>query len=83
MYHPPLMCEGDLYSNPGDNVALPTNLTGAVAAYQGSELAARLGEDFSTVYLCIANHEVALAAEHSPDPDDVTDWERDRFAEHS
>ncbi|MEM7286707.1 MAG: glutamine synthetase family protein [Actinomycetota bacterium] len=80
---PPIMCEGDMYSNPGDTVALPTDLGGAVAAFEGSALAAQLGEMFSTTYVCIADHEIALAAENNPDADDVNDWERARFAEHS
>ncbi|MEL7156480.1 MAG: glutamine synthetase family protein [Actinomycetota bacterium] len=80
---PPVMCEGDMYSNPGDCPALPTDLAGAVAAFRGSALAAQLGEVFSTTYALIAEHEVALAAEHAPDPDDVNQWERDRFLEHT
>ena len=80
---PPLMCEGDLYSNPGQSPPLPTDLAGAVSAYRGSGLAEQLGEVFSTTYLCIADHEVALAAEHAPEPDDVNEWERARFIEHT
>ncbi|MEM9131431.1 MAG: glutamine synthetase family protein [Actinomycetota bacterium] len=79
---PPIMCEGDMYSNPGDSPALPTDLTGAVAAYRGSALADQLGEEFSLTYALIAEHEIALAAEHSPDADEVNAWERDRYAEH-
>ena len=33
-------------------------------------------------YALIADHEIALAAEHSPDADEVNAWERDRYAEH-
>ncbi len=80
---PPIMCEGDLYSNPGDAPALPTDLAGAIATFRGSPLAARLGEEFATTYALIAEHERALGAEHNPDPDDVNDWERQRYAEHS
>ncbi len=80
---PPAMSEGDMYSNPGDCAPLPADLTTAVAAFEGSELADRLGATFAECYLCIARHEIALAAEHSPDQDDVNDWERARFAEHS
>ena len=80
---PPIMCEGDMYSNPGDNVALPTDLPGCVAAFEGSSLAEQMGEVFSTTYVCIANHEIALAADNAADEDDVNDWERARFAEHS
>jgi glutamine synthetase len=75
--------EGDLYTNPGEHTALPTDLAGALAAYEGSDLAAALGDTFSRSFASIASAEVALAAEHSPDPDDVNDWERARFLEHS
>lgn len=80
---PPVMCEGDMYSNPGDHPALPTDLAGAIAAFKGSALANQLGDMFSTSYISIADAEVAHAAENSPDPDDVNDWERERFIEHS
>lgn len=80
---PPIMCEGDMYSNPGESPALPTDLDGAIAAYRGSRLADQLGEAFSTTYLCIAEAEAALAREHTPDPDDVNDWERARYLEHT
>ncbi len=79
---PPPMSEGDLYTNPGDCAPLPATLADAIAAFEGSALAAALGEEFSTNYLCTANHELALAAEHSPNPEDVNDWERARFAAH-
>ena len=75
--------DGDLYTNPGDCIPLPTDLAGAIAAYRGSALAKQLGDMFSTSFVSIAEAEVALAAEHSPDPDDVNDWERARFIEHS
>ena len=79
---PPPMSEGDMYTNPGDCAPLPATLADAIAAYEGSALAGQLGEEFSTNYLCTANHEFALAAENSPDPEDVNDWERARFAAH-
>lgn len=79
---PPEMSTGDMYTNPGDCTPLPATLTDAIAAYQGSGLAGQLGEAFSTNYLCTASHELALAAEHAPDPDNVNDWERSRFAAH-
>ena len=80
---PPAMSEGDMYTNPGDCAPLPATLADAVAAYEGSGLAEQLGEAFSANFVCTANHELALAAENSPDPEDVNDWERARFAEHS
>ena len=76
------MGEGDMYGNPGDCAPLPTDLAGAIAAFEGSDLAGRLGETFSRSYVSIAQAEVALAAEHNPDADDVNDWERERFIEH-
>jgi glutamine synthetase len=80
---PGMLCEGDMYGNPGDHAELPTDLAGAIAAYAGSPLAAQLGDVFSRSYVSIAEAEVALAAENNPDPDDVNDWERERFMEHS
>ena len=78
----PPMSEGDMYTNPGDCAPLPATLADAIAAYRGSPLADMLGKDFSTNYLCTAEHELALAAENSPDPEVVNDWERDRFLAH-
>ncbi len=79
---PGAMSVGDLYTNPGDSTPLATTLQGVIDAYKGSELAAALGDMFSTSYLSIAAAEVAHAAEHA-DPDDVNDWERDRYIEFS
>jgi len=61
---------------------LESLLADASAAYRGSPLADMLGTDFSTNYLCTAEHELALAAENSPDPEVVNDWERARFLAH-
>ncbi len=80
---PPEMSVGDKYTHPGDCVPLPTTLADAVASYKGSALAGMLGEVFSKSYVSIAEAEVALAAEHAPDPDEVNDWERERFIVHS
>ncbi len=77
------MGEGDLYGDPGDREALPADLAGAIDAYDGSALAGLLGDTFSRSYLSIARAELALGAEHSPEPDDVTDWERERYREHT
>jgi hypothetical protein len=38
---------------------------------------------FQIPYHHEAAHEVAHAAEHNPDPDAVSDWERRRLMEHS
>lgn len=77
------MSEGDMYGNPGDHPALPIDLPGAIAAYSGSDLAAQLGDTFSRSYVSIAEAEVIHATEHNPAVDDVNDWERERFIEHS
>jgi len=79
----PEMSTGDRYTDPGDCQPLPTDLAGAIAAFDGSPLADRLGEIFSKSYLSIAAAEVAHGAENNPDPDDVNDWERERYIEHS
>lgn len=80
---PGMLCEGDMYTNPGDATALPTDLSGAIEAFTGSALAAQLGDEFARSYVSIAEAEVAHAAEHNPHVDDVNDWERERFIEHS
>jgi glutamine synthetase len=79
---PPPMSVGDMYTNPGDCTLLPVDLGDAIAMYEGSPIAAQLGDIFSAGYAALARHEARLAAEHSPDPDVVTQWERDRYAAH-
>jgi glutamine synthetase len=76
------MSQGDMYTNPGEHRPLPADLASAIAAFSGSGLASSLGDQFSRSYVSIAEAEVAHAAEHSPDQDEVTDWERERFIEH-
>ena len=71
-----------MYTNPGDCPRVPGDLAAAIAAFDGSPIAAQLGDVFSRSYVSIARHEAALGAEHSPDPDDVNDWERHRYMEH-
>lgn len=77
------MSEGDKYTNPGDHAPLPATLADAVASYRDSRLAELLGDKFSRSYVSIAEAEIAHAAEHSPDADEVNDWERTRFIVHS
>ena len=79
---PGTLSEGDVYTNPGEAQPLPSDLPGAIAAFAGSSLANQLGDMFSRSYVSIAEAEVALAAEHSPDEDEVNDWERARYMEH-
>ena len=71
-----------MYTDPGDCVALPCELADAVARFVGSPIAAQLGDMFARSYVSSARHEVARGAEHSPDPDEVNDWERARYMEH-
>jgi glutamine synthetase len=76
------MSVGDMYADPGDCIALPTTLAGCIDAFESGALAAQLGQQFATSYVCAARHEETLGSEHAPDPDDVNDWERSRYAEH-
>ncbi len=77
------MSVGDMYAEPGDCTPLATDLTGVLAAYEGSALASMLGDTFSRSYVSLSREEERLAAEHNPDPDDVNDWERARYLEFS
>lgn len=79
----PPMTEGDAYTHPGDAPLLPASLSDAIAAFHGSELAESLGAMFSSSYISMGRAEAALGAEMAPDPEDVNDWERARYAEHS
>jgi glutamine synthetase len=73
---------GDLYTEPGDAIALPATFADGVAAFEGSEFTRVLGEAFSTNFLALARNELALyEANASGDPDDVTGWEFARYAE--
>jgi len=75
--------EGDMYTHPGDCTPLPVDLATTLSSFEGSKLSQLLGDTFSRSYASIAAHEVAHAAEHNPDPDAVSDWERQRLMEHS
>ena len=79
------MSTGDMYTNPGDCTPLPHDLATTLASFEGSKLSQLLDDTFSRSYASIAAHEVAHAAEHNPDPDPdaVSDWERQRLMEHS
>jgi glutamine synthetase len=74
---------GDTYANPGVHTPLPTDLAGAIDAYEGSPLAGMLGDTFSRSFVSLAREEVRLAAEHNSDHDEVNDWERSRYIEFS
>jgi len=62
---------------------LPADLPSAIEAFGGSQLAAQLGDEFARSYASISTAEVALGAEHSKDADEVNDWERERYMDHS
>ncbi len=79
----PPVSGGDMYTDPGDCVALPVELSDSLTAFVGSPLAALLGDTFSQSFASIAAHEVALGAEHAGNGDDINDWERARYLEHS
>ncbi len=72
-----------MYTHPGESVALPTDTDLAADLFVASPLAERLGTIFSRSFANMAHHEAALAAEHAPDPDVVSDWERARYLAHT
>ena len=74
------MSVGDMYTTPGECVALASTLQGAIQAFSGSELAAAMGENFARSFVSLAQAEGALAADNATE-DDVNDWERDRYIE--
>lgn len=80
---PPAMSEGDMYTNPGDCQPIPADLPSIISGFKGSDLAYQLGDIFSRSYVSIAEAEHVLAAEHAAETDEVNDWERARYLEHS
>lgn len=80
---PPPMSEGDMYADPGDCPEVPHSITDAIEAYEGSDLADRLGEEFSNGYVAIVKAEADLGRLNAPDPDAVVEWELKRYAEHT
>ncbi len=80
----PPMSVGDLYTEPGDSVALPATLDDAINAFRGSELAAALGQTFSENFTVLAENELRISQEEmAGDTNAVTDWERRRYIEHT
>ncbi len=77
------MSVGDQYDDAGDSAPLPSNTADGITAFEGSSLAAALGEEFSTNFVLMAKAELDKFTEAGCDPfgDDVTDWERDRYIE--
>ncbi len=75
--------EGDLYTNPGDHEPLPADYPSTIEAFADSELAGLMGDMFARSYVSIARAEQALAAENAGQGDEVNEWERARYMEHS
>ncbi len=77
----PAMGTGDTYGSPGEAGELPVDMAAAIGRFRGSRVATLLGEEFSTNYALAAEAELAKYAAHAgaEDPDEVTDWERDRY----
>ena len=73
---------GDQYEDPGDHPELPATFAEGVAAFTGSALADALGEEFGINFLAMVNNELGLHTEHATGgPDDVSDWEFQRYVE--
>ena len=75
---------GDMYTEPGDSPELPTSMQVALDLFSASPLASQLGEVFSQNFVVLGNYELALAHEAmAGDADIVTEWERQRYLEHT
>ena len=75
---------GDMYADPGTAPSLPTSLSQAIEAFDGSALCELLGEEFCANYLTMARNEEALSREAmAASPDEVSAWEFERYREHS
>lgn len=80
----PPMRTGDVYADNEGCEALPTSMSEAITAFEGSMLTELFGEKFSTTWLNLAKWEMAHFAEGAGEEgDDVTDWERARYMEHT
>jgi glutamine synthetase len=85
----PPMATGDTYTEPGDLRPLPASFESAIAAYRDSALSEALGTTFSTNFVVLAEAELAKANDAfsegsiGRDPDEVSDWERRRYLEHT
>lgn len=78
------MATGDMYAHPGQSPALPATIAEGIAAFDGSELAGRLGARFAVNFLTMARNEMTHA--HGPmseSVDDVSTWELNRYLEHT
>ena len=73
-----------MYTEPGDSPELPTSIQVALDLFSASPLASQLGEVFSQNFVVLGNYELALAHEAmAGDADIVTEWERQRYLEHT
>jgi glutamine synthetase len=80
----PPMSHGDMYTEPGACAALPCWMDTAIEAYEGSELAEAIGSALSENFVVLSRNELSLASEAmAGDPDIVTEWERQRYLEHT
>ncbi len=80
----PKMATGDMYADCGDCEALPTTMAEAITTFEGSMLTDLFGEKFSTTWLELAKWELNKFCETvGEESDDVTDWERTRYMEHT
>ena len=80
----PAMSTGDLYAECGDCEALPTTMSEAITKFEGSMLTELFGEKFSTTWLELAKWELAKFSEAvGEETDEVSDWERNRYLEHT
>lgn len=75
------MGTGDMYGDPRGAEPLPTDLGAAIGRFSSSRIAELLGERFSTNYALAAQTELDkyVTGSGASDPDDVTEWERDRY----
>ncbi len=79
---PGLEASGDQYEDPGQHEALPVTFAEGVAAFDQSELASALGEQFSINFMAMTTNELALYEKNAVgDADDVSTWEFDRYIE--
>jgi glutamine synthetase len=75
---------GDMYTEPGNSPELPTSMQSAIDLFRSSPLAAQLGQGFSDNFVVLCTNEIGLATEPMQgDPDLVTEWERQRYIEHT
>ncbi len=80
----PAMSTGDQYADWGDCEALPTTMEDAIVKFQGSMLTELFGEKFSTTWLELAKWELAKFTDGTgEESDQVSDWERARYLEHT